>query len=342
VDPPPFPRTTADLEEWSVYGDYLQGQGDPRGELIAHELALPEALVTAAVREYQALATPIWRQRGTVRFAISLGHLRAMRIMSQPGQKLSRHGVAPSAGTIANAGDLLRTAAAQTLEELDIAYQPGSDDKLWTRLFAGVPSRCTRLYIALVPRFDPSQVAELLARIPGHVRELTLHSFRERARVTDVVALVDDRFDVIDTSSYVDAEPSVWLANTQHVRLRVRRTTSPSLPPRVELGAPGDAILVGLDGQGAMSVRQWRLLELEQRYGRIPIRTLLARGLPEETRVFASIFVRRGDRFTIRGSAKAVVACNGAVIPEGELHVATYGDRLRFGDFGEWQLVTRS
>ncbi len=39
MDAPAFPTSEADLADWSVYADFLQTRGDPRGELIAREMS---------------------------------------------------------------------------------------------------------------------------------------------------------------------------------------------------------------------------------------------------------------------------------------------------------------
>jgi uncharacterized protein (TIGR02996 family) len=50
-----LPTNASELDEWSVYADYLQTRGDPRGELIAYELALPEVPEPPALRAFHAL-----------------------------------------------------------------------------------------------------------------------------------------------------------------------------------------------------------------------------------------------------------------------------------------------
>ena len=80
--PARLPATAEDLDAWAVYADHLMTIADPRGELIALELALPAECTRAQVADLHALAAPRCRLGGKTPIGWCLGHARTLFVKS--------------------------------------------------------------------------------------------------------------------------------------------------------------------------------------------------------------------------------------------------------------------
>lgn len=195
MQPPPFPRSEADLGAWLVYTDWLLTRGDPRGELMALDLALPSAPEREQLQQFHAAARRFCRQSSTASVSWCLGHARAIELWPMPRRTLDLHG-GPSSSVLANACEFLRTPAAASLETLSMV--PEGKPKLMQRLFSALPATCRRLELVLPRQTWPAQSAKLIDMIPSTIRELTLH-FNEFAGPP--CEFIDDRFDVVDLAA---------------------------------------------------------------------------------------------------------------------------------------------
>src|SRR5690349_11898422 len=100
--PARLPATPDDLAEWTVYADWLQSQGDPRGETIAHELA---GATSGETRDHAGIAV-----------VTRLGYMQSVIVRRD---MYSIH-----ADTLERAGALVASDAAALLEELEIPLEP--------------------------------------------------------------------------------------------------------------------------------------------------------------------------------------------------------------------------
>jgi uncharacterized protein (TIGR02996 family) len=302
VEPPPFPRSEADLEAWAVYADWLQLRGDPRdqrrGELIVRELALPVAPSLEEVTAFQRASRRVCGDRRASPIAWCLGHARALRIRTRQ-VKMGR-ATGADHGTLASVRDLLASPVGRSLETLELPITPREPMAIWRRLMAVLPPSCVRVGLEL--HGPPS--AEWNDAIPTTVRELRLLAGQSQW----LLPFVGDRFDVVEIHDPPRHLVPDLLDHTTTMRLRVRRAIG--LSPRVELGAPDDAVLAAPMLREAVSLARWNPFDLQWRYGRIPARAQLAAQLPEghgisvhRSRLVSgagSTLVRRGESWTFR------------------------------------------
>lgn len=332
MEPPAtFPADEADLAEWAVYADDLLTRGDPRGELLAHELALPAAPEREAVAAFQALASRFCRQGGHAPIGWCLGHARTLTIVGW--QPRFKGPAAVDAGTLANVHQLLLRPIGARLEQLGCVYTPREEPKAWRRVFSALPATCRRVSVTPIGEWSESDVDELVAWLPATVDELAIMLPRVATRA-HVARFVTDRFAVIELEqvrpdSVLEPQVAAAFAATRTLRLRVdqldlaRRIAS----DRCRVGSLSAAGLVTSRGIGILE--PWSLLELQGRYGLVPVRAQRARLLPEDHALWIDVhghvgcgslhgappdLVRRGTRWTIRPSDHLRVWRSGQLI----------------------------
>lgn len=302
---PPFPRTEAELVDWSVYADALMRDGDPRGEVIAKELAAsavpPKKLVPPP-----AIAVPHARATWT------LGHLRDLWI--EPKHHDHELDRAQLEALIA----LLESPDAAQLETL-LIISHWSALPLLRRVFAVLPKRCTRV-IARQPQIyatagtDMGVIASLM---PDHVTELAL----SWNWMTNLEAAIDDRFSVLDLPAIreQDVAPVVaGLARTSRVRVRVQQL-EPIHERVVTFDGPGFLATTKRHATAILPRSRW---DLQQSHGVLPIRAQLNRSLPTAytvqdhvTTLSATIggnhLIHRGGTWSLRAEFDNVFSVDG-------------------------------
>lgn len=266
VEAPRLPRTLDDLEDWSVYADHLLTIGDPFGERIVADLALPAIRDAEQLRPFRALVGRHTPSSLTMLRSWCLGMIRTLELRSRDSAGMFYL----EQGSLAHARDVLRSRAASRLEEL-IIPTPKSEDTHYRRLLTALPASCTRVTITDL-RSNTDAVEFFLDCLPPTVTELGLRLFKWSKAVTCVVR---DRFDVVDvavdrkTDELDDLVPA--LAFTRTVRVRIGSFHGVP-PPRFELGGPDDAAVVALDPRPGRNV----LGQL------VPIEARMAWTLPRE------------------------------------------------------------
>ena len=354
--PARLPASEADLAEWSVYVDWLLERGERRGELLARELALPSAPEPESLQAWLALARRPYHEPRAMPIAWCLGHARTLEIV--PPRRYMIHPAAPPDSAISNARAFLQAAPGSRLEALRVLIEP-DDLRPWRRLFAVLPASCRRVTLGLTAWPDERAAAEIVGMLPASVRELELRPERWAAASAPLLAaFVDDRFELVGIGDVgIDAalggQLAAALARSHAVRLRVSRFEAAPLPwERCVLGRPGDAALLEPDRRRGLLLPRWSLLALQRRFGPVPVRAQLAARLPEgyELSVHGGFIltrssscpklVRRGEVWTLRGSDKTPVWCNGARVPHSQILPIHEGDRIRIGP-AEYVLFTR-
>lgn len=268
--PARLPASEAELDAWSVYGDALLGAGDPKGEWIARDLALP-ALVDdagrAMLREY-ARAT---QQRG-LSITWSLGHIKELALARRSSRGFGQRRIAPPAvETMRFAIEQLRRPAGRLVECISLSYAREVEEE-WAALMAALPPTCTRMVIAV-----GSNPAELVATLPPQVRKIAV----------DVMApwqwhFIADRFDVIDATGLARASSAISLRETRSVVVRVATFADrPPASPRIVLGGDGEGAIVHVERRIAHAIPRWRLFELQETFGPLGARELIARSYLE-------------------------------------------------------------
>jgi uncharacterized protein (TIGR02996 family) len=318
VDVPVFPATEADLAEWAVYADWLISHGDPRGELIAHELALPAMPDREPLAVFHALGARSCKQREHSPIGWCLGHARTLTLHGR-ATKRGEWG-AVDHGTLANVHQLLGQPIGARLEELACVYWPRQQPRGWQRVFSALPPTCRRVMLTLTGQWTSTDVDELVAWLPRTVQELALsHAYsRPPTNARDHYArFVTDRFAVVELLDYavstlLQDQLADAFAATHTVALRVRH-----LELRRRLGSDrchlGSPFAAGLTGSRFVAVLEpWPLILMQGRYGVMPIRAQIARELPEDHGLGpdgdgylraspgSADLVRRGSRWTIR------------------------------------------
>jgi hypothetical protein len=352
--PAHLPATEADLAEWSVYADWLIEQGDPLGERLAFELALPALPDRDVIAAFHERVKRHYRPGGATPLAWCLGCVRTLAVEPDM-QRMARSAATTNRGAVAQAGDALRHPDYAVLESVSIAYD-GSDERRWRKLFASLPASCTRMSLGLIGVFDDAAIAGTVAHIPGTVRDLTVYPV-DRSRAVqaglapgNIARFVDDRFDVVEIPATVD-ELAAALARTDRVRIRMTRAEAALVDPRVVFGRPGDAALLQPARLRAVPVPRATLLAQQRRYGPIPARTQIARTLPEDhalgawegiiTVYVGGDLVRRGDDWTLRAPlqpsgresmATPMTRVDGAAITPGRAVAVGDGSRIAIDD----------
>jgi hypothetical protein len=311
-----LPTDDADLAEWEVYADWLLTRDDPRGELLAHDLALPVQPSRDQLAAFHELAARACPQRRLAPIAWCLGHVRTLTVAGE----LDRRRARVDHGLLANVHQQLLGPSASRLEELECVYAPGPESKAWRRMFSALPPTCRRVAVTLAGPLSEAAADELMGWLPSTVEELALAPLRLSMNVQAQFArFVTDRFALVELRRlYVETDLPERLAGalaaTHTVELRVgqielaRRLAS----HRCHLGSPTAAGVVA--SKHVAVLEPWSLLHRQNRYGVIPVRAQLARELPEDHGLqigrggdiraswWGSDLVRRGTRWTIRPS----------------------------------------
>jgi len=357
VEPPPLPRVEADLEPWHVFTDWLLEHHDWRGELLAAELALPSLPAPEELARFQALAKKRLRERRLTPVAWCLSHARTIDLVGQP--QLLGGPASLDGGAAANLTDYLSTPNARRVERL--AIELGARDlgaPPWRRLMRALPPWCTALALSFGLRDAPTaaQAASLVASLPPQVRALTLRG------VPDPTPFLDDALDLVDAPQLRPdgaalARLAEALARTARVRLRLGGALAipVGLGPvgaRLSIGAPGEAGLLSRAARAALALPRPSLLYQQRRHGIVPVRTQLARVLPEAWSLdlrdgvpvaydgaFNTFIERAADgRFTVGGWGGATVAVDG--VPCSLRRRDPLGPERRISLAGaEWTLV---
>lgn len=296
--PRAFPRDRAGLDEWAVYGDYLQTIGDPRGELIATDLALPDLATREQVAAFhRAHAQLLPRRYSGVELGFALGHVRTVEIFTVLRSRVESAQHARVRSLLAEPGAHLIDRVAFALD-----LRKRERDRAWRGVLSLVPDGA-RVVIAPNAALEREHIAWLLAELPPHVRDLAVVEARHTA-----FALIDDRFDVVelrDRMAWASVPEPILerLSATSRVRVRVDRVAA-TWPERVELGRPGDAALYDPARHVAVALRRHELAQIQRQAGVVGIRAQIASRLPE---AHGDGLVRRGDRWTARTPTGAIV-----------------------------------
>lgn len=357
--PARFPRDLDDrdaFDDWAVYADTLQDDGDARkrrlGELIARDLALPAGAERADVDAFHALhrAAVGWSDPRCI-VGYALGHPRTIEL-PPAGHRVKLGRLTPS-GSASHA--LARTAAildspdGHRVESVAMAYVPNENVKLWKDVLSKLPPGC-RLELHFVTELPARDADWILRAIAPGVEELVIHGPLPSADET-ALRFLDDRFAVVHLARemVLPAVVEAALARTTRTRLRVSCMIG-ELPWAWTLGAPGDAAIAGDRGgvHSGVAVPRWSLAQLQLRRGPLAIRAQLARELVESYeleppfRVSApgSDLARRGDRWTLRGrfDHPHALSIRGAALAPGELAAIAPGERFAVHD-REWRLI---
>lgn len=260
---PALPRTIEDLGEWSVYADHLLTIGDPLGDRIVADLALPASPLNEQLRGFMALVGRHCPSSQTLIRSWCLGFLHSLELTSRDDAAVYH----VEHGALAQARDVLRSRAAERLEELSIPTPP-RDDTHYRRMLAALPASCRRVTLTEF-RSRPESVDFVISCLPPTVTELGVRMYEWKPAIARAVV---DRFTTVDL--YL-VKPMTQLADlmaavaaTSTVDVQISSCHGP-LPPRLALGGPGDAAIATFD-------RAWTLERDRAPRVTLPVRELLA------------------------------------------------------------------
>jgi len=271
--PPPFPHSEAELEPWHVYADWLLEARDPRGPLVALDLSMPADPSATARDRLRRAAQRLKRIRREIRRDVELGwclgHVRTMRV-----------GYAAAPDALARA---LGDPTMQLLEEVTLSA-PVADllTPEWAACLRALPPSCRVVAVGMSD--SAGEAMRLVDALPPSVTTIAVAIARPELFVSDRLAEVDVRcpFDDLEQLARLLAA----LRSTTRVRVRVASMpASPSVHPRIVVGRPGDAAFFADSPPRVMTLPRLSLLTLQEEHGLLPIRTLLARALPERRTV---------------------------------------------------------
>jgi uncharacterized protein (TIGR02996 family) len=336
--PARLPASPDDLAEWMVYADWLQGEGDPRGEVIAHALT--------------GAAAGVIHDHAGIDVVTRLGFIHSVVVPRDTSYSVA-------------SDELHRTAAlvgsddAALLEELEVPLEPQWVDDM-QRVFAALPVTCRRVAVDLCNPITDDAAGALLEALPGHVREVALSSSGIRLRIVGLTGLarwIDDRFDAVElryTRSTWDmalqqlaADRDVIarrLAATMRVRLQLTIADTPYPVDRVDIGRPGDAAIVDVNRRCAMALST----RTSDRGSSGGIRSKFAVGLyrnrgPVITAGWGAIILRRdGDDWSLENdwSSNAPVRVDGVEVAKRATIAIHDGARISSDDWA-YVLITR-
>lgn len=320
MDTPALPRTAADLSEWSVFADHLLTIGDPRGEALALELAMSATPTAEELAAFHAKCPRLPAPDAKLQFGYQLGHVVALAIAPAPAHKMA-HVLpyqTPEQGALARAQDLLSTPTFARLAELQLPFSTLTPEL--ARLLRRLPATCSRLVLTF--GHSTVELAEpLLAAIPPQVETVML------VRCTPAVAqcFFTGRFAMIELERVAQLELAAVLDRAPATQARVSYAYA-WLHPRTRLGEHASAgfvepvespvydVLARAAGQASVEepiarvVPRRTLLDLQARFGVIPIRSQLARTLPDHQYVVfgnapAGVeLLHANERWTIRST----------------------------------------
>ena len=283
MDAPALPRTVEDLAEWSVFADHLLTLGDPRGEALALELALSVTPTAEELSAFHATCPRVPRSDAQLQFGYRLGHVVVLAIASahQPFTHT------PEQGALGHATGLLSKPAFARLQQLDLPISAMTAEL--SRMLRRLPATCRRVALHLGNTTIPA-VDTLIEVLPLHVQTVRL------SRCTPEIAarFFTGRFAMVELErvsetfeldAALDAAPAVMarVLNAYeglHSRARLGRLDSAGfLEPADSPVFAQDRALV-FDPIARVIPRR-TLLELQARFGVIPIRSQLAYALPD-------------------------------------------------------------
>jgi uncharacterized protein (TIGR02996 family) len=336
--PARLPATPDDLAEWTVYADWLQGEGDPRGEVIAHALA--------------GSAAGVIHDHAGIDVVTRLGFIHSVVVPRHTSYSVASDELHRTASLVGSDDAVL-------LEELEVPLEPEWVEDM-QRVFAALPVTCRRVAIDLCNPISDGAAGALLDALPGHVREVALSSSGTRLRIvglTGLAAWIDDRFDAVElryTRSTWDvalqqmaADRDVIakrLAATMRVRLQLTIADTPYPVDRVDIGRPGDAAIVDVNRRCAMALST----RASDRSSTGGIRSKFAVGLYANRRLvvtagWAKIIVKRdGDDWWLENdwSSNAPVRVEGVEVARRAAVAVHDGARIASDDW-TYVLITR-
>jgi uncharacterized protein (TIGR02996 family) len=279
--PARLPATRDDLDDWSVYADWLQTQGDPGGERIAMELALPERPSRDQLAAFQKTAARPAGDHVLTGYMLNRLHSLVVR----------RDVYNANAIALERAAVLLESDAGRFVEYVHVPLDPPDHTAAVARIIAALPPTCRRLGLDLCARIEPAAARMLLNNVPDTVREISLGAHGVRLQPMSLTGLdtwLEERFDAIEvrlTRSTIDVAlqqydaiaPSVIVRLAGSDRLRVQWTAAPDpIPAGTVVGRPGDAALVGVHDRRAFVLSRWSSAVAQDEHGRLPVRAQLA------------------------------------------------------------------
>jgi hypothetical protein len=277
------------------------------------DLSLPAQVDREQLKAFHTdrTAQRLCRNRAATPVAWSLAHARQLALLPSSGYPWGSVPRSAEHGAYANAHDFLRAPAGSRVERFTTIWPAEADRTPWRRLMRALPATCTTVALARQQASVP--VGALLESLPSTVRAAAI--IHTRRRDEGWLALVDDRFDLVDVDTMHLADDQLRLladavARTTRVVLRVNRRAGALLDiERVRLGssapAPGvtatAAVLACADGT-SLTLDAWPLDFLQERHGRVPIRAQLARTLPEGHGVGSGLLIGGAPAGTLRAS----------------------------------------
>jgi len=272
--PARLPASAAELDDWAVYGDALLMAGDPKGEWIARDLALPE-LVTPEQRAMLAECARATQQRG-LSITWSLGHIKELALAKELSRGFGiRRVLPPAVQTMRFAIEQLRRPVGRLVESVSLSYARTVDAGAWSALMAALPATCTRVVLA-IDLMSGGEPAEVLATLPPQVRAVSV----------GVVAgwlwpFIDDRFDEVDVTGLALSGTALSLRETRSVIVRVGVFSGQPPSPRIVFGGDGEAAIVTAARREAELIPRWDRFLVQEHVGILGARELMARTYPE-------------------------------------------------------------
>ena len=333
-----LPATPDDLAEWTVYADWLQSEGDPRGEQIAHALT--------------GAAAGVIHDHAGIDVVTRLGFIHSVVVPRHASYSVASDELQRTASLVASDDAAL-------LEELEVPLEPQWVDDMH-RVFASLPVTCRRVAIDLCNPITDDAAGALLDALPGHVREVSLSSSGIRLRIVGLTGLagwIDDRFDAVElryTRSTWDVALGQMAADRDVIakrlaatmRVRLQLTIADTLHPadRVDIGRPGDAAIVDLERRCAMALST----RVSDRSSSGGVRSKFAVGLypnrgPVVTDHWAKIILNRdGDDWCLENdwSSNAPVRVDGVEVAKRATVAIHDGARIS-SDGWAYTLITR-
>jgi uncharacterized protein (TIGR02996 family) len=231
-----------DAENFRVYGDWLERNGDPRGQLIAMQLLL-ETLTDRSKREHLEERIARYFDRHRAAFAPAIGAALSTRTLLQNWRRGFQHALVVTATAYQPnpdvlLADLLAHPSGRFLVELGLAVQ-GLHAQAAVDALARATPRALRVLALRVPSADLTALCPQLTRL----RTLELHAWQS-ATVTSTALPALERLTIALPGPATHAVLAGQLPALRELRVFCRDLSPPHLQPLLDLPALAGLTLV--------------------------------------------------------------------------------------------------
>jgi hypothetical protein len=269
--PARLPQSEEELPAWRVYADALLAAGDPLGQLLALELALPATANALELRQFHLVTRRRCRASRFLAVGWCLGHARTVAVVPEEGRRFVRSLERQlTVERLVELGNFLAKPAAQLVESLEVRLTPQLIGP-FLKAVKHAPPTCTQLVLELWDVWGASAVERLISRLPPQIDRIALDAGSD-----DAIHFTGPRFKELDLRRLRYSPDALPLQHTRVLTWDLGLVRAGASP-----GLPGDAALLDLDLEELTLFPRPRLYAMQKRKGVISVLGQLRRSVPE-------------------------------------------------------------